>query len=308
MPETLSPLRYPGGKSKLAPLIKYIIEEKIDTNITTYIEPFAGGAGVALNLLIGGTVENIIINDYDKAVYSFWKAIITEPNRFVQTIEQTPVTVNEWKKQKEIYITQNKKYSFELGFATFFLNRTNRSGILSAGPIGGYNQYGNYSIDARFNKDNLIHKILQISKYRQNIKIYNKDVRSFISQVISHNQENAFVYFDPPYYVKGRELYINHFQKRDHIEIQKFISRYLNCPWVMTYDAEDTISSIYACYIQKYYNLNYSLANKGEFSELMIFSDPDICPCNFDLLKKGIKTILLEGNKVDNKACTYRTV
>ena len=151
MPETISPLRYPGGKSRLAPLVKYIIEHKTVANVTTYIEPFAGGAGVALDLLLGGTVDKIIINDYDKAIYSFWRAVITEPNRFIQTIVQTPVTIEEWRRQKEIYSIDNKKYSFELGFAAFFLNRTNRSGILTAGPIGGYNQTGNYQIDVRFN-------------------------------------------------------------------------------------------------------------------------------------------------------------
>lgn len=140
----------------------YIIERKTNINVTTYIEPFAGGAGVALDLLLSETVEKIIINDYDKAIYSFWRAILTETDRFTITINRIPITVEEWKKQKIIYTTLNKKYSFELGFAVFFLNRTNRSGILSAGPIGGYDQTGNYLIDVRFNKENLIHRISQL--------------------------------------------------------------------------------------------------------------------------------------------------
>lgn len=290
MPETISPLRYPGGKSKLAPLVRYIINQKTNTNVTTYIEPFAGGAGVALDLLLGGTVDKIIINDYDKAIYSFWRAVITEPDRFIQTIVQTPVTVEEWRRQKEIYFKDNKKYSFELGFAAFFLNRTNRSGILTAGPIGGYNQTGNYQIDVRFNKENLIHRISQIALHRKKIKIYNKDIRNFIVQVITPLQENAFVYFDPPYYVKGKELYINYFKENDHIEIQEHIAKYIECPWIMTYDAEEIISNIYGDYKQKIYSLNYSLANKGKSSELIIFSDPEMCPCNSELIKFGIKT------------------
>lgn len=295
MPETLSPLRYPGGKSKLSPLVKYIIEHKINTNITTYIEPFAGGAGVALNLLLSGTVNNIIINDYDKSIYSFWRAIITEPDRFIQEIIQTPITIDEWRKQKEIYTTLNKKYSFELGFATFFLNRTNRSGILSAGPIGGYDQTGNYLINARFNKENLIHRISKIAQYRKHIKVYNKDIRNFIIQVIANNQDNSFVYFDPPYYVKGKELYINYFHCNDHVEIRDYIIQNLQCPWIMTYDAEESISNIYCDYTQMIYNLTYSLANKGKSSELIIFSDADICPRNAELTRAKIKTKLLRG-------------
>lgn len=295
MPVTLSPLRYPGGKSKLSPLVKYIIEHKINTNVTTYIEPFAGGAGVALDLLLSGTVNNIIINDYDKSIYSFWRAIITEPDRFIQEIIQTPVTIDEWRKQKEIYTTLNKKYSFELGFATFFLNRTNRSGILSAGPIGGYDQTGNYLIDARFNKENLIHRISKIAHYRKHIKVYNKDIRNFIIQVIANNQDNSFVYFDPPYYVKGKELYINYFHGDDHIEIRDYIIQNLQCPWIMTYDAEESISNIYCDYTKMIYNLTYSLANKGKSSELIIFSDADICPSNAELNRTKVKTKLFRG-------------
>lgn len=300
MPETISPLRYPGGKSRLAPLVKYIIEHKTAANVTTYIEPFAGGAGVALDLLLGGTVDKIIINDYDKAIYSFWRAVITEPDRFIQTIVQTPVTVEEWRRQKEIYSKDNKKYSFELGFAAFFLNRTNRSGILTAGPIGGYNQTGNYQIDVRFNKENLIHRISQIALHRKSIKVYNKDIRSFIVQIINPMQENAFVYFDPPYYIKGKELYINYFQENDHIEIRDHIVQHLTCPWIMTYDAEENISTIYKEYKQMLYNLNYSLANKGQSSELIIFSEQNMCPSNTELEKVGIKTHLFGGDQFDN--------
>ena len=147
-----SPLRYPGGKNKISPFVKLIIDKSGLTNIT-YVEPFAGGAGVALSLLFSGTVNHIVINDYDKCIYSVWRAILNDTNEFIKLIKDTDVTIEEWRRQKDIYLTQNNKYSLELAFATFFLNRTNRSGILKAGPIGGFNQNGNYLIDARFDKD-----------------------------------------------------------------------------------------------------------------------------------------------------------
>lgn len=205
-----SPLRYPGGKSKIAPLIRLIIEKTGSSDIT-YIEPFAGGAGVALSLLIEGVVDQVVINDYDKAIYSFWRALKEAPQELIDLIEHTPLTIDEWKHQKDIYSTQNKRYSVELGFAAFYLNRTNRSGILSAGPIGGYNQTGNYGMDARFNRDALIGRIQEIAKYKSQIVVYNKEIRSFISGVIPKYQANAFVYFDPPYFENGQRLYKNFF-------------------------------------------------------------------------------------------------
>lgn len=279
-----SPLRYPGGKSKIAPLIRLIIEKNGDPDIT-YIEPFAGGAGVALSLLIEGAVDQIVINDYDKAIYSFWRALKEAPQELIDLIEHTPLTIDEWKHQKEIYCTQNKRYSVELGFAAFYLNRTNRSGILSAGPIGGYNQTGNYGMDARFNRDALIGRIQEIVKYKSQIVVYNKEIRSFISGVIPKYQANAFVYFDPPYYENGQRLYKNFFSPTDHADIAHSIINGVNCPWVITYDDVPELRGIYSDFVQRRYNLNYSAANKGKGSEIIIFKNSDLLPPSDEVRK-----------------------
>lgn len=279
-----SPLRYPGGKSKIAPLIRLIIEKTGSSDIT-YIEPFAGGAGVALSLLIEGVVDQVVINDYDKAIYSFWRALKETPQELIDLIEHTPLTIDEWKHQKDIYSTQNKRYSVELGFAAFYLNRTNRSGILSAGPIGGYNQTGNYGMDARFNRDALIGRIQEIAKYKSQIVVYNKEIRSFISGVIPKYQANAFVYFDPPYFENGQRLYKNFFSPTDHTDIALSIINGVNCPWVITYDDVPELRGIYSNYVQRRYNLNYSAANKGKGSEIIIFKDPYLLPPSDEVRK-----------------------
>lgn len=272
-----SPLRYPGGKSKIAPLIRLIIKNNKDAGVT-YIEPFAGGAGVALNLLIEGTVDQIVINDYDKAIYSFWRALKDAPQELIELIKKTPLTIDEWKKQKEIYSTQNKRYSVELGFAAFYLNRTNRSGILSAGPIGGYDQIGNYRMDARFNRSALIDRIQNIIKYKSHIIVYNKEIRSFISGIIPKYHANAFVYFDPPYFKNGQRLYKNFFSPNDHADIARCIINDVNCPWVITYDDVPELREIYSNFVLRRYSLNYSAANKGKGSEIIIFRDSSLLP------------------------------
>ena len=279
-----SPLRYPGGKSKIAPLIRLIIEKTGVPDIT-YIEPFAGGAGVALSLLIEGAVNQIVINDYDKAIYSFWRALKESPYELINLIEHTPLTIDEWKRQKDIYVNQNKRYSIELAFAAFYLNRTNRSGILSAGPIGGYAQTGNYGMDARFNRNALINRILKIAEYRSQIIVYNKEIRSFINDVIPKYQVNAFVYFDPPYYENGQRLYKNFFSPTDHADIAHSIIEGVNCPWVITYDDVPELRSIYSNFVQRRYNLNYSAANKGKGLEIIIFRDSDLLPLPDEIRK-----------------------
>ena len=170
-----SPLRYPGGKTKIAPLVNAIMK-KADIKDGIYIEPFAGGCGVALALLLSDKVKHIVINDMDITIYAFWHSILNDTDEFIELIKKTQVTIEEWHKQKEIFLNKDSNKLLELGFATFFLNRTNRSGILKAGPIGGYNQTGNYLIDARFNKKNLIKRIERISQYKDKISLFNLEI------------------------------------------------------------------------------------------------------------------------------------
>lgn len=278
-----SPLRYPGGKSKIAPLIRLIIENNQEQNNVTYIEPFAGGAGVALDLLLNGTVKQIVINDYDKAIYSFWRALKESPQDLIERIQNIPLTIDEWRHQKEIYTTQNNAYSVDLGFAAFYLNRTNRSGILTAGPIGGYKQTGNYLMDARYNRTILVQRIEEIAKYRKQIAIYNKDIRSFINNIIPRYPISSFIYFDPPYYVNGQRLYKNALSPSDHSKIASSIINNVNCQWIITYDDVPELREIYAGFPQGRYTLNYSAANKGKGSELMIFKSKKLIPTSEEI-------------------------
>lgn len=276
-----SPLRYPGGKSRLSGFISLVIQN-LNIQGCTYVEPFAGGAGVALSLLLNGTVDNIVINDYDKAIYSFWRAVKQEPEALIERIYNTEVTIDEWHRQKAIYLTSTT-YSLDLAFATLFLNRTNRSGILNAGPIGGYSQAGEWKIDVRFDKTVIIEKIRKIAKYKDNITVYNKDIISLLRNYSPRFGNNVFYYFDPPYYNKGQQLYKNFFEPRDHIRIHDVITNEINSPWIITYDDVTEIANLYNEYTIRKFDLTYSAANKGKASELMIFSDLNICPSQHQL-------------------------
>jgi DNA adenine methylase len=288
-----SPLRYPGGKGKLAPFMGLMIN-KMNIQNGTYIEPFAGGAGVALMLLMEGYVDNIVINDYDKAIYSVWRAIVSEPENLIDRILHTPVDIEEWKKQKEIYVGQNSKYSLDLAFATFFLNRTNRSGILKGGPIGGFEQTGNYGIDARYNAEKLVERIHAIAKYKKHIKVYNKEIVSFIENVLPNYGQDTLTYFDPPYFKKGPELYKNFFDKEDHAKIARLILNGVPGNWIITYDDTPEIIELYKQQCIRRYDLNYSAANTGKSSEVIVFNDDKFCPTNQELLNQEININLRE--------------
>ena len=264
-----SPLRYPGGKTFLFPFFDSVIKKNGLQNIT-YIEPFAGGAGAALALLFLEKVERIVINDLDKAIYSFWKSAIFDSEKFIEKIYSTPITIKEWKMQKLIYIDSRANY-FDRGFATFFLNRTNVSGILDGGPIGGVEQKGKWKIDARFNKEGLAERIRQLSLYKNRISVFNKDGVELINDYL--NKKNAFIYLDPPYYEKGATLYLNHYKKDDHELLAKRLNQNPEAFWLLTYDNKKEIKSLYPERKIVNFSLNYNAYESRKGREVMILSD-----------------------------------
>lgn len=281
-----SPLRYPGGKGKLAPFIELLIDQYGHRG-GTYIEPFAGGAGVAIELLEKKVVSDIVINDLDKGIYSFWRAVLTDTDRFIDKVKRTPLNIDEWKRQRKICFEKNVKYSFDLGFATFYMNRTNRSGIIKGGVIGGMQQAGSWKLDARFNKKNLIVRIEAIAKMKKHIHLYNKDIDTFLNSYIHKYEDNAFVYFDPPYFEKGKQLYMNFFSYEDHVRIAESINKLVDCDWVITYDDTPEIERIYEGSLIRRFDLNYSAGMKRRASEIIVFKNNRSIPSTKEIKAIG---------------------
>ena len=269
--KTYTPLRYPGGKTQVYEFVKELIKEN---NCHTYIEPYMGGAGVAMKLLLLGDVEKIIVNDYDKSIYAFWYSVLYLTEELIDKIENTNITIDEWKIQKSIQ--DNKKNVSDLlllGFSTLFLNRTNRSGIIKAGVIGGKNQNGKYKLDCRFSKSDIINKILEISKHKKQIKLFNMDAEQFIKRSISKTK-NSFTFFDPPYYTKGPGLYTNFYNHDDHSRLSKTIKDYMkDKKWILTYDVHESIEKMYEEYRSELYYLNYSVSTPNKGIERIFYSD-----------------------------------
>lgn len=272
-----SPLRYPGGKGKLADFIKKIFERN-SLKGGYYVEPYAGGASVALSLLISDYASKIIINDFDKSIYAFWHSVIHDTDELCKMINDTKVNMDTWKKQKEIQKQKEEAPLLLLGFSTFFLNRTNRSGIIKAGVIGGNDQTGNYKIDARFNKTDLINRIQKIGKLESRIMLYNLDAIEFITEISNELPDKTLIYFDPPYYLKGKDLYVNHYKHEDHLLVSEMISSITEHKWLVSYDNEKEIRKLYSDNKKFTYSLNYSAVNATAGTEVMIYHNDLIIP------------------------------
>ena len=263
-----SPLRYPSGKRQVYSFVKELLI-KNDILGCTYIEPYAGGAGVAMRLLFEEKVSRVIINDYDKSIYAVWYSILNYTDEFIELIRNIDISVETWYAQKELQNYKSDLDLLTLGFSSFFLNRTNRSGILKAGMIGGKKQNGKYKIDCRFNKDKLIELIEKIASYRERIELYNMDALEFIKIVKSRH--NQFYFIDPPYYKKGKELYTNFYTHQDHVDLSKYLKQNMRSKKILlTYDNCREIRELYKNYTQNIRLLNYYVQSKRVGEEVFI--------------------------------------
>ncbi|HDL7801221.1 TPA: DNA adenine methylase [Yersinia enterocolitica] len=279
-----TPLRYPGGKGKLSQFVEKLLTLN-GMEAIHYAEPYAGGAGLALNLFFKKLSSDIYLNDINPAVYAFWHSVLNESDALCKLIKNTDVTIDEWYRQKEIMSMPHNHDLLHLGFSTFFLNRTNRSGILKGGVIGGKNQDGQWKLDARFNKDNLITRISRISDRKDSIHLFNMDASDFLESVVKNLPTNSLTYLDPPYYIKGKGLYENHYSHEDHQHIAKKVTSEISTPWIVSYDNVPEINEMYKNVNSIMYGINYSAQHRYKGSEVMYFSESLLLPKSIEILK-----------------------
>ena len=272
----LSPLRYPGGKARLAPYLARLIEAQ-QPRPRQYAEPFAGGAGAALHLLRDGSVDYIHLNDLNPGIAAFWRASLDFPNEFCRQVRTAPLTIDEWQRQAEIYSNPSGRDDFELGFATFYLNRTNRSGILDARPIGGFEQLGRWKIDARFNRDALCVRIQAIADLRHRIYVTEYDALDFLAS-IKEIAEDVFVYADPPYLVQGEGLYLHAFDADAHLQLAKILAS-AEFPWILTYDDDPRITNLlYSGGRSATFDIAHTAHHQRVGTEAVIYSENLVVP------------------------------
>lgn len=285
MPTTLSPLRYPGGKTKLYDKVVGILK-KNDLQDAIYVEPFCGGSGLAIKLLLCNEVSSIVINDIDPAIYAFWYCVLNKTEELCSRLTECIITVEERDKQIRILRDVGSYSTLDIGFATLFLNRTNISGILNAGPIGGREQAGKDKLDARFKKKVLKDKISTIAAQSEKISIHNLDVIDFVDKVLpTYESSKLFLNFDPPYVKKGQELYLNHFSMEDHKRLRDKVSQ-CDHYWIVTYDYNDSVLDLYSPFYYERIQLNHSAGSMKKGEEVIIYSNnlqthrllPDLIP------------------------------
>ena len=266
-----TPLRYPGGKRRLLTFVGRLLEVNKLWNVK-YAEPCAGGASLALALLYEEYAASIYINDLSRPVFAFWYTALNDTEELCERIEQTSVTMDEWHRQRAIFENSEDVELSELGFATFFLNRTNRSGIIGGGVIGGKKQTGDWKLDSRFGKEELIRRIRRVSRYRNRIHLYQQDALDFTDEIVASLDGNVLAFYDPPYIEKGKALYLDNYELEDHQKLAKRVRR-LSQPWIVTYDYDAALrNELFPDHRCLSFELSYSAQRRHHGREAMFLA------------------------------------
>ena len=245
MKTLLSPLRYPGGKRRL---VKYV-QETLTRNgdrPKIFVEPFAGGASVSLQLLANDSVETIGLGERDPMLADFWRTVFFDSDWLIGKIKNIDISVSEWDRFRKMTPRSRRGNALKC----LFLNRTSFSGILasSAGPIGGKSQTSDYPIDCRFPVDKIVDRIQNIANYADRVSFINNGDWAETIELARRKAvkaSNVTYYFDPPFFNKANKLYRCFFSHDDHYTLFRTLMS-LKSKWILSYDMTDEVVDLYS--------------------------------------------------------------
>jgi DNA adenine methylase len=275
----LSPLRYPGGKRRLVPYIAAALAEN-DLQPDFFVEPYAGGASVSLELLYLDLVGRIVIGDSDPMVNAFWETVVTDVDWLCEQVESISLDLKTWEHMKQTNFRARRK----LALACLYLNRTSFNGALheGAGPIGGKAQSSEYDIGCRFPRKRLVSRLRKCAKLADRIDVAPAQdamitVRNARDRA-RREDASTFFYLDPPFWAKSRFLYRHSFTDLAHDRLADQL-HWLHDHFLLSYDPAPKIVELYTGHTAgtvAEIELLYSGSSRSAGTEIVISNLPKL--------------------------------
>ena len=260
----ISPLRYPGGKTRACKILDQILNKYFDPNVFDIIlSPFFGGGSFEFHLQ-NTYNKKIIANDKFTPLYNFWKQIKNDKMKLYRELEIIKdVKKEDFQEYRNIIMDLNENM-LEQAKLYFIINRCSFSGATLS---GGFSEEASKKRFTNSSKDKI--KNLDLTDF----EIYNWDFEKFINNQYIENKTLIFLY--PPYYLEDKSnLYGKNGDLHgefDHKKLYDLIKNKKN--WIITCDDCEYIRKLYSEFIILSVNWTYGMNKSKKSSEIVIINN-----------------------------------
>lgn len=284
----LSPLRYPGGKARMAQFLGELFAQQVSVmDVEVWIEPFAGGAGAGLALLEARAVPEVWLTEKNPAIAALWRAVLDDHEQLAARVEAAVPDMALYDWAREQVAAAGECAEDELAFAALVLNRCSRSGMVhpSAGPIGGKSQTGRWTIASRWNGPGLAERITHLQTLSGRIRFTEGDaIRALAGLVDCGFEDEVLAFVDPPYIREGNRLYANGMAAADHQRLADVLNA-SSARWLLTYDDEPVVvDELYPDRRVLAYQISNTANQARIATEYAVLSDHLALPTGHELL------------------------
>ena len=247
----VSPLRYPGGKSRA---LQKIVQQ-LPAHFSEYREPFVGGGSVFVYLRQKFPHVKMWINDLNFELFCFWKEAQRDAKQLAFAIQQVKDKTENGRVLFETLRGQagTALSDFERAVRFFVLNRISFSGTVDS---GGYSEG---AFRGRFT-DSSIARVRELGALLQDVKITHKDY----TYLLRARGRDVFLFLDPPYLTATKSrLYGLNGTLHTSFDHQQFAREMRQCvhSWLITYDDSPEIRANFAFAFQDEWQLQYGMNN-----------------------------------------------
>lgn len=274
----ISPLRYPGGKSRIWEHLaaQYTQAPLGELDAEIWFEPFAGGLGAGLKMLQESIIGELWFCEANRGLGALWGELVANPTALIDTVSSLPerMSLDVYQEALAVLAAPDSYPQLQVAVAALVVNRCSRSGMVTptTGPIGGKQQDGKYRVGDRWNLPRTISTLEKLAPLTRYMRFVGPDGISALAGLPNSGfAEEVFVFADPPYVGAGQRLYQHGLDESGHRALADALHDLDETHWVLAYDEAPLVRELYeGLHIQEY-TLHHTANRSKSGAELLIY-------------------------------------